>query len=265
MYLHPDLKAHFSSTKPLFDQMMALEGEVFRHQDGRKTQRVFLGDKSYFIKQHAGVGWKEIFKNIIQFKYPVISAKNEWQALAKLQRMQISAPQVMAFGERGSNPAKRESFILMEDLTQTISLEDLTLSWKNERPPVRLKQQLIYEVAKIAQAVHQHGMNHRDFYICHFLLSIKEGIAGIDSNHLKLYLIDLHRAQLRHQTPKRWIIKDLAGLYFSSKDIGLTKRDLLRFMRTYSNQSLRDIFKHHNHFWQKVIERGEQLYGDHSK
>jgi hypothetical protein len=43
-------------------------------------------------------------------------------------------------------------------------------------------------------------------------------------------LIDLHRAQLRKKTPRRWVVKDVAGLYFSVMDIGLTQRDLFRFV-----------------------------------
>ena len=45
-----------------------------------------------------------------------------------------------------------------------------------------------------------------------------------DLEKMRLYLIDLHRMQLRRKTPSRWIVKDIAGLYYSSMDIGLTKR-----------------------------------------
>ena len=83
--------------------------------------------------------------------------------------------------------------------------------------------------------------------------------------NIKLYLIDLHRAQIRRSTPKRWVIKDLTGLYFSSKDIGLTQRDLYRFMKMYRNKPLREIIGSEKTFWQKVVERGEQLYRDHRK
>ena len=81
IYLQADLKPYFSTQTPLFDQLMSLQGETFRHQKGRLTQRIILGGKSYFIKQHTGVGWKEIIKNLSQGRWPVVSAKNEWQAL----------------------------------------------------------------------------------------------------------------------------------------------------------------------------------------
>ncbi len=255
MYIRKDIK-DFLSSSPEFEQMMALAGEAFRHQDGRLTQRVNLDNKYYFIKQHDGVGWKEIFKNLLQLRLPVLSAKNEWLALEKLRSLGLNVPVVAAYGLRGTNPAKLKSFVLMEEVAPVISLEDLAKDWLISPPSLRLKRRLIGEVARIARVMHQNGMNHRDFYICHFLLDISHGRANIDADSLKLFLIDLHRAQIRRSTPERWIIKDLAGLYFSGKDIGLTQRDLLYFMKIYSAKSLRELMVSENEFWQKVKVRG---------
>ena len=265
LYLHNNLKPYFSARAPLFDQVMALRGDCFRHQDGRLTQQILVGGKNYFIKQHSGVGWKEIFKNLFQLRWPVLGAKNEWRALEKLQALGVHVPAVVGFGQRGKNPAGLQSFILMEALSPTISLEDLTRNWREVPPTFALKRLLIEEVARIARTLHENGMNHRDFYICHFLLDTTPGLQHVQANNLKLYLIDLHRAQIRRLTPERWIIKDLAGLYFSSKESGLTQRDLLRFMRHYRNKTLRDIKTLEIEFWQKVKMRGDQLYRDHTQ
>ena len=48
---------------------------------------------------------------------------------------------------------------------------------------------------------------------------------------------------MRARTPRRWRDKDLAALYFSALDIGLTRRDLLRFVRQYFLGSLRLTLK----------------------
>jgi len=71
--------------------------------------------------------------------------------------------------------------------------------------------------------MHENGANHRDYYLCHFLLDLPEN----DLNQMKLYMIDLHRMQLRRKTPLRWTVKDIAGLYFSSMDIGIKRGDSL--------------------------------------
>lgn len=241
---------------PGFDEMMALKGECFRQQKGRLTQRVIIEGQSYFIKQHAGVGWKEIIKNLVQLRWPVLGAKEEWLALQTLQSLGVSVPRPIAFERRGLNPATQQSYILMEDLTPARSLEDIGKTWAKTKPTFAFKQILIAEVARIARLMHENGMNHRDFYICHFLLT---------AHPFRLSLIDLHRTQIRRLTPERWIIKDLAGIYFSSMDIGLTERDRLRFMKAYRQKPLSDILNSERAFWQKVKIRGEQLYRDHTK
>jgi heptose I phosphotransferase len=72
--------------------------------------------------------------------------------------------------------------------------------------------------------------------------------------------MDLHRAQIRHRTPRRWVIKDIGSLYFSAMDIGLTQRDLLRFMRCYRDQSLRTVLQEKPLFWRAVQRRAERLF-----
>src|SRR5690606_12320770 len=102
------------------------------------------------------------------------------------------------------------------------------------------KQALIAEVARMAGNMHRAGVNHRDFYICHFLLHTDKPVSA---DNFRLSLIDLHRAQTRAATPRRWRNKDLAGLYFSALDIGLTQRDRLRSLQGYFQKPLRDILR----------------------
>jgi len=230
---------------------MKLQGDVFRQIEARCTQRIIINNESYFIKQHFGVGWREIIKNLFCLRYPILSASNEKQALQRLQEANIPVPKMAGYGCRGINPAKRQSFLITHELPQHSSLEDYCRNWKTSPPLFKEKKSIINKVANIARIMHQQGINHRDFYICHFLL---------DKKVQKLYLIDLHRAQIRKSVPKRWKIKDLAGLYFSSKDIGLTRRDLLRFIKYYRQQPLRVILTKESVFWQKVRRCGEKLY-----
>lgn len=264
MYLHNDIKTCLAPTPDAFDQLMNLQGERYRHLEGRSTQRIQLGNKTYFIKQHRGIGWKEIVKNLSQGRLPVLGAKNEWLAIQQCAALGISVPTLFAYGERGWNPAQKESFVLMEALAPTLSLEDWCATWPLTPPAFAVKQKVIKSVAQIVKTLHANGINHRDCYLCHFLLDTSRGVQALTPDQIKLSLIDLHRAQIRRLTPVRWIIKDLSGLYFSSKDIGLTQRDYFRFMKVYSGKTLRDCLNEDNLFWQKVKARGEQLYRHHT-
>lgn len=257
LFLDDDIKPFFSEKEDLFTQVMSLRGEKFRELENRCTQKITLGEKNYFIKQHFGIGWKEIFKNLFQLRLPVLSAKNEWLAIQRLNLLKIAVPIVKGYGSQGINPAKIKSFLLTEELPPHISLEFYCKEWRSDPPSFKKKIALIKKVARIARTLHENGVNHRDFYLCHFLLPLS---LEID----KLCLIDLHRAQIRGHVPERWIVKDLAGLYFSSKEIGLTNRDLLRFVKEYRNKTLPDVFNKESAFWQKVKQRGDQLYRKHA-
>lgn len=243
-----------------FRLIFQLQGKIFRQEKNRKTLRFMLNGKSYFAKLHEGVGWKEIFKNILQCRWPVIGAQQEWRAIQRFKQLGVPTMNLMGYGQRGWNPAHLQSFVITEELVNTISLEDFCRNWLTHPPTLLLKRKLIAVLAKIARTLHQHGINHRDFYICHFLLLLSAGQEKISPDAITLYVIDLHRAQIRKRTPQRWVIKDIAGLYFSSFDLGLKKRDLWCFMRHYSAKPLAECFAEENNFWQQVINRATKLY-----
>lgn len=257
VYLRDDIKNKFPDSPSLFEQMMTLSGECFRRQPGRMTHRIKLGEKYFFIKQHTGVGWREIFKNLLQGRKPVLGANNELLAIELLRAQGINVPAIAGYGFAGRHPARARSFILLEEIAPVISLEDLVKQWQVTPPTFRFKRRLIHEVARIARIMHESGVNHRDFYICHFLLVQPE------KGSIKIFLIDLHRAQVRKLVPERWLIKDLAGLYFSSLNIGLTQRDYYRFMQDYCGKNLREILPTESQRWENVKQRGEKLYHDH--
>ncbi|WP_198264315.1 lipopolysaccharide core heptose(I) kinase RfaP [sulfur-oxidizing endosymbiont of Gigantopelta aegis] len=244
--------------KDPFVEADKLEGEIFRALEARKTLRFSLLGKSYFIKIHRGVGWFEIIENLVRLRLPVLGAANEYLAIKRLETLNVDTMKTVAYANKGINPARQQSFIITEDLINTISLEDFCAPWKDQAPRFTLKNHLIKKIAHISRTLHQNGINHRDFYICHFLLDISHEPIG--EKHLKLSLIDLHRAQLREVTPERWIVKDIASLYFSAMNIGLTKRDFFRFMKHYRNSSLRACFTQERDFWQQVERQGKKLW-----
>jgi heptose I phosphotransferase len=240
----------------MFERVMQLQGEIYRDMPGRRTLRFELGGKSYFAKVHEGVGWREIFKNLLTLRRPILSAATEWQAIRKLDELGIATTPAVAYGCRGLSPAKLRSFIITEDLGDIVSLEDYCRDWQANPPPLPLKRKLLRRVAEIARDIHDHGLNHRDFYICHLCLDNRRLAAG----DIHLYLIDLHRMQVRTAIPSSARMKDMAALYFSALDIGLTRRDCLRFLRLYRGIKLREMFRNESAFWTKVDRRTRKLY-----
>ncbi len=258
-FLSDLLKDYFKGDtdgEDLFTLVDQLHGEVFRKIDDRRTIKVRIGTAGYFAKIHQGVGWVEILKNLMQGRLPVLGARNEWLALCALRNAGVRSMTPVLFCERGLNPATRKSAILTESLESKVTLEDL------ETTDSDLKRKLIAEVATMARKMHQAGINHRDFYLCHFLLDLPRVTNRDEASGVLpvLHLIDLHRAQIRHNVPRRWIVKDLGSLLFSAFEKNLTKRDLLRFVRVYSNRPLREVLVTDSEFWDDVIARAIKLW-----
>ncbi len=255
LYLSPAFAEAWDG-KDVFAEAFALEGEVFRKVKSRRTFRFELGGRGYFAKIHHGVGWREIFKNLLQFKLPVLGADNEYLALRRLAAIGVDSMTPAAYAARGANPARFESFLITEELTDTVSLEDYCRDWTANPPSFTEKNALLSKVARMTSLMHRAGINHRDCYICHFLLKRD----SIGSGEYKLHIIDLHRAQLRHRVPYRYRVKDVAGLYFSAMDLGLTRRDVLRFIREYADAPLKKALRCDRPFWRAVDRTAQRLF-----
>lgn len=254
------LKSYFGAD--VFDNVLKIEGKVFREHKNRKTLLFHINSKGFFLKIHRGTGLKEILKNILSLRLPVISIINEIKAIKIVSRLGIDTLKIVGYGMRGIPPAWVDSFLITEELKDTISLERYCADWKYKKPDFKIKKGIIYKVADIARNLHKNGINHRDFYLCHFLLDLKS-IEDRDYKEPKIYLIDLHRVQVRKETPERWIIKDLSGLLFSGMDTGLSKYDIFRFVKRYSDKPLKAVFKDDYRFWSKVYKKAVRLYIKH--
>ncbi|NMG03085.1 lipopolysaccharide core heptose(I) kinase RfaP [Azoarcus taiwanensis] len=242
--LRPPFDGKWSAGDP-FDHAARLAAganadQIRRDVEGRRTLRFELDDCGYYLKWQKGIGWGRIVGEVLRGRRPVLGAGDEWRAIEACHALGVPTMNALAYGERGSGWAYRESFLVTEAIEPAIDLDSYTREWAQNPPAPALKHALIRAVADIASTMHRNGLNHRDFYLCHFLLRTKpEPTPG----ELRLAIIDLHRVQIRKAPPPRWRDKDLAALYFSALKIGLTTRDRLRFIRTYFRQPLRIVLR----------------------
>lgn len=258
--LREDLAEAWRGRDP-FAAAKAQQGVVYRDKEGRRTLRFEIDGRGYFLKLHQGVGWKEIGKNLLQGRLPVLGASNEYNAIRALEKLQLDTLSIAGYGKCGLNPATQLSFLITDELTGVQSLEDFCARWPQQPPAFAFQCKLINRVATVARKLHAAGINHRDFYLCHFLLETNGKTVGVDTlANQRLYLMDLHRAQIRAAVPQRWLIKDLGGLYYSALDIGLSRRDIFRFMCAYRQQPLRTILRNEKPFWLAVAERARKIY-----
>ena len=253
VYLREDFAGRWQHSDP-FEEVERLSTAPVRAVARRRTFRFELDGRGYYAKVHEGVGWREIIKNLLVGKAPVIDAGNEYRAARRLTEKGIATLRVAAFGTRGSNPARLQSFLVTDEIVGATTLEDLTLAWPQEPPALAFKRQLINAVADLAREMHAAGVNHRDFYLCHLMLR------GKQSGERELLVMDLHRAQIRDRVPRRWLVRDLAGLHYSSLDIGLSTTDVYRFLSRYYQLPLREVFTDHGELLAAVARRAQRLY-----
>ena len=239
----------------VFSLMETMQGEIARDMKDRQTLRFEINGQGYYRKWHRGVGWQEIIKNCLQLRWPVLGASNEWNALNKLRALNIPSLIPLAYGVRGKNPARQQSFIVTRELTDVIQLDHF---FEQSSVDVKAKHRILASLAKIARELHTAGINHRDFYLCHFML--KTQFIANQHQAPEIYVVDLHRAQLRPQVPERWLVKDLGSLLFSSLNLQFTRRDYLRFLQVYFAQDARVVLVEQKVLLTKIAARARATY-----
>ena len=258
--LSPELAAHFGDADP-FDAILALEGEIFREHKNRRTFRVELSGRPYFVKIHGHTSWRELLKNGSRGRAPVLTAQPEWDAVKQLERLGVPTVSVAGLGIRGRSPAGLESFIITEALEGFVHLDDVARLWRDLPDPTafRLRRAAALEIASAARTLHTNGLNHRDFYLCHFMLRDRDWSVS-SALPLDLHVIDLHRMQHRASTPRRWAVKDMAGILFSALDEPMSTGDAIRFMERYFDRPRRAWGGAERSCVRAMIRRVKQVY-----
>jgi tRNA A-37 threonylcarbamoyl transferase component Bud32 len=152
-------------------------------------------------------------------------AEREWSVLRRLTRIGVPAPQPAACIEEREGKRVLRAALVTVGLPAEISLQRVIR--EQTLPPAR-RQRLARELGRLLRAMHEGGVNHRDFYLVHIRV-------GADD---KLYVTDLNRADIRRRVTRRWRIKDVGALLHSAAQA--TATDKARFAREYFGGRLRD-------------------------
>ena len=247
--------------KDPFHELETMPGETFKQKDNRRVFRFEFAGENWFAKVHHGVGWREIVKNLLSLRRPILSARNEWDAIKVFESLGVATLEAAGFGERGTDPARRDSFLITREVKHFLTLEELADQWSTLSEPLRMKRTLINELARISRRLHDNGVNHRDYYLCHFLLEVPQGLERVLEQPLLIRVVDLHRAMMTgSSTNIRWREKDLGALLYSSLHIGLTRRDIFRFIRVYTGLPLRQALQQRASLWTRVWRRARAFH-----
>ena len=250
--LQPPLENEFQDPDG-FDRILGVRGRVYREVKNRKTLAITCGGERFFIKIHHAMRFREMLATLLKGHRPVTSARQEWKAIEHLDTASISTMEIAGKGERRLRPFAFESFLVTRALEGYLSLEELVpvMETLPDGRRARWRREFAAALGATVGAMHRSGMNHRDCYLCHFLVKDRDWLnAPVET--VELHVIDLHRAQIRDSVPRRWLAKDLAGLHFSSLESDAKLSDYMRFLRSYLGRNWKAELRSNRRFWYRV-------------
>lgn len=214
-----------------FDRVMALK-EVRTIKHAVPERRTGTFSFAYqgkicnaFIKRH----FPPSFKRFIRERIRLASAKtafDEFYNILAFLKAGIPTMTPIAAGRRKRGLWGAESFLMTRAIEGCITLETFAETrWK--QTVFSDKKRLILKMAQLTRKMHDCGFNHRDYYLCHLLIGIEAW------NKEDVFVVDLHRVDIRKRVPQRWIVKDLAALYYSSLSFRISRTEKLRFFKYY--------------------------------
>jgi heptose I phosphotransferase len=155
----------------------------------------------------------------------------EFQQCQRLAAGYIPVPRPVGSAEAMRGPFEQRSVLLLEAAPGDAFDRAWTAACRAHAPVTRglARHDLAVRLAQLVAAFHQSGVCHRDLYLCHVFVDLDpEGLRPPTFT-----LIDLARTLRPRLRRLRWIVKDLAQLDSSARQIGATRTDRLRFLEAY--------------------------------
>jgi tRNA A-37 threonylcarbamoyl transferase component Bud32 len=230
LVVHQDhLKALAAGGLDSFDALMNAPGEAVLHKPRLAAwrQRVVLrvGDRRLYLKRYNRPPWHEQVP--LRLRGFGATAEVEWHWLRQLPGLGLPGPLPVAYGCRRRAGFERQSLLLTDAVPGT-SLERWVPDQLDGRLADRVfRTRLAADLAGLVARLHASRLVHRDLYLSHVF------IAEDADGSPRLFLIDLQRVIRPRLRWRRWMIKDLAALEYSTPAAAASSADRLRFWLRY--------------------------------
>ena len=189
---------------------------------------------TFYLKRFQDPPVRRQWHRWLQGQWPWGTAAVEWRNARDLAAAGIPAAEAVAFGQEMVGLWERRSFVLLRAVEGT-SLE----RWVPGNLPPRGRQTdwdhrraRVESLARFVASFHGAGFVHRDLYLSHVF--IESGGGTPSGSAVEGYrLIDLQRVFRPRWRARRWVVKDLAALHFSTPADSLSTWERLRFLVRY--------------------------------
>lgn len=210
--------------------------EEVRRKPGRLIVRTTLPDTAgrqcpVFLKVYTPDGW---WNRVIS----TIGARLGRKSRAQIERANLEwaasqgIPVPRLISECGSSPL---DVVVTEELTGMSAVHMLipkAAKTAGGEAFQAWKRELVEELARLTRLLHRSNRYHKDLYLCHFFLP-DNAVTDRLPIRGRLHLLDYLRLKHHRWNRRRWQVKDLAELLYSSDVPGVDARDLVRFMHAY--------------------------------
>jgi hypothetical protein len=188
------------------DNLPASRRRIMFETDNPKT--------TLFLKRFQNVPKFIQLKNWLNRRKKMSTMACDLEPAEILRKLGINTPQTIAFGQQWQGFFEKRSFIITEKIPDSFSLE--------VKLPKKTKN-FIKNLASFVRKFHNTGFRHRDLYLCHIFCDSRG----------QFTLIDLSRVFKPLVFSKKFLVKDLAQLYYSAPGDFFTKTDRLKFLLCY--------------------------------
>lgn len=158
------------------------------------------------------------------------TAAVEFDNARQLATAGIAATRPVACGQQMAGPLEKRSFLLMSEvpgqsLERWVPQHLCPLDSETDRAARRNR---LDRLADFIARFHNTGFVHRDLYLAHIFINVDNDSAAVFA------LIDLQRAFRPAIRKRRWVVKDLAALNFSTPTDRVAPTERLRFLSRYT-------------------------------
>jgi hypothetical protein len=167
----------------------------------------------------------------------------EFENICDFRKNRLATVTPVAAGQRRVGLFRFESFLVTEDVTPCISLEELILDHPERLSGpdgIQRKHRIITAVARLARNMHDNGFNHRDFNATHVLIGPEDSKG---KSHMGLF--DLQRVDRKKWMRYKWFIKIMAELGYTMPSPLFDENDRQMLFQSYlgiSSKRLIDPF-----------------------
>jgi heptose I phosphotransferase len=214
-------------------------GETIKNIKKRSVTRIEINqhnqNKIIYLKRHhiEFVGLSRLLSRFFS-KYGLSQGRLEFENICDFRNNNLPTVIPVAAGEKFFRFFWAESFLITEDFSPYIALEEL-LEYRPHfftGPAGETKKKiLINEMAVLARRMHQNGFNHRDFNATHIILNYDN-----ETDVPKIALFDLQRIDRNKFFKFRWKIKSLARLNYTLPDDIFSAEDKLNIFLSYKGK-----------------------------